>query len=102
MVSQLGFAVLFGVLVVHTLLAVRAYRLRHERRPDADADASGADTGADAEATTVDADGDVVRCPECGTENEAGYRYCQACVAELPGARNFREGASSPLGRLAR
>jgi hypothetical protein len=29
---------------------------------------------------------DTVACPRCETVNERGYRFCQACVAELPGA----------------
>lgn len=33
-----------------------------------------------------DADPGVVTCPDCGAENEQGYRYCARCVAELPGA----------------
>ena len=30
----------------------------------------------------LDADGSVI-CPECGTANEPGYRYCSACVFDM-------------------
>lgn len=36
------------------------------------------------EGESRDEDG-VCRCPECGAENEAEYRFCRSCVAELPG-----------------
>lgn len=29
---------------------------------------------------------DTVRCRACGTANGAEYRFCRACVSELPGA----------------
>lgn len=31
----------------------------------------------------LDTDADTVRCPACGAENEAGYRYCRLCVSGL-------------------
>lgn len=34
----------------------------------------------------ADAADPTVRCAECDAVNEAGYRYCRACVTELPGA----------------
>lgn len=27
---------------------------------------------------------DVVRCPDCGAENDAGFTYCGNCSSELP------------------
>lgn len=38
---------------------------------------------------------DTVECAECGAENERGYRFCRACVSELPGA-TLRRHASGP------
>lgn len=43
---------------------------------------------------------DVVRCRECGAENERGYRYCRHCVAELPGASPLQVTGTSPIGGL--
>lgn len=44
--------------------------------------------------TAVDRDADDesggrgrVRCPECDTENEAWYQFCESCLDELPSAR---------------
>ena len=45
---------------------------------------------------------DVVECPDCGADNELGYRYCRSCVAELPTAMAFERDADGPLGRLSR
>lgn len=44
---------------------------------------------------SVDPDPDgTVECPECGTENHAEYRFCRACIDELPGEN--RVGGSMP------
>ena len=43
--------------------------------------------------------GTVVACPDCGTENERGYRYCRSCVAELPGSNLPITSSSTPLLR---
>lgn len=61
--------------VLATHLVTLAYAVfAHRRGADGDGDADdGAGTAA------------VCRCPECGTANDAGYRYCKHCVAELPG-----------------
>lgn len=55
---------------------------------------------AEAEARTPDADADaedveVCYCPECGAENDPGYRFCRNCIAELPGTPSAR----APTGR---
>jgi hypothetical protein len=43
---------------------------------------------------------DEVVCPDCGAENEPGYRYCGRCVSELPGtAAVDRRPAPSIGGR---
>lgn len=52
------------------------------------------------ESSTPDRDdGPGVRCDECGTVNESGYRYCRVCVAELPGATPVRTSGGAALGR---
>ncbi|WP_425492359.1 DUF7577 domain-containing protein [Halobellus inordinatus] len=40
-----------------------------------------------------------VDCPECGTTNERGYRYCANCVSELPGGSNVDRVPTAPVGR---
>lgn len=40
---------------------------------------------------------DAVRCPECETENERGYRYCRRWLSELPLSMRFADGGSSPF-----
>lgn len=40
-----------------------------------------------------------VDCPECGTTNERGYRYCANCVSELPGGSNVDRMPTTPVGR---
>lgn len=40
-----------------------------------------------------------VACRECGTVNEAGYRFCRLCVTELPGATEIETRRSAPAGR---
>ncbi|MFB6303454.1 MAG: zinc ribbon domain-containing protein [Haloferacaceae archaeon] len=55
-----------------------------------------------ADAGPVDPDAGVVRCPDCGTANDLGYRFCRACVAELPGAVRAGRPASTTLGRASR
>jgi hypothetical protein len=62
-------AVLF--LLGHAVILLFVYRLRGDGRTPLSADES-------------DASG-AVTCQECGVENDADYRYCRACAAELPG-----------------
>lgn len=45
---------------------------------------------------------DTVACPACDTENDADYRYCRACVAELPGGRVHERRGAPASGRLLR
>jgi predicted amidophosphoribosyltransferase len=42
-----------------------------------------------------------VECPNCGEENERGYRYCRQCVSELPGQVSLVDGSLAPRGRCA-
>jgi hypothetical protein len=44
--------------------------------------------------------GDRVTCPASGAPNEVGYRYCGACMADLPGVGvtdDERAGRPHPL-----
>lgn len=45
------------------------------------------------------ADGGAVICPDCGNENDDGYRFCRNCVAELPGGTVHLKHESMPTGR---
>lgn len=84
-----------GLIAAQTLIVYRAYRLRET--------GTAAGTGtAGAVADLVDTEDEVVECPDCGTDNELGYRYCRSCVAELPATMNFERNADGSLGRLTR
>ncbi|MFB6309423.1 MAG: hypothetical protein ABEH35_08845 [Haloarculaceae archaeon] len=41
----------------------------------------------------------VVECPDCGAENDLGYRFCRHCVSELPGVGPMTREVPSPAGR---
>ncbi|MFP4530188.1 MAG: hypothetical protein ACLFNC_02740 [Halodesulfurarchaeum sp.] len=43
-----------------------------------------------------------VVCPECGTRNAFGYRYCRSCIAELPQTVDSDRGGGHRLSRNAR
>lgn len=43
--------------------------------------------------------GGPVDCPDCGAENDGGYRYCSACAAELPGTGGKSAGVSGADGQ---
>lgn len=51
---------------------------------------------------TQSGDAPTVACPNCGAENEPEYRYCRACVSELPGYAANRSQFASPFGRISR
>ncbi|MEF8894365.1 DUF7577 domain-containing protein [Halodesulfurarchaeum sp.] len=42
-------------------------------------------------------DGSKIVCPECGTANEKGYRYCRSCIGELPKSGGFERDDGHPL-----
>lgn len=42
-------------------------------------------------------EGSTIECPSCGTDNEAGYRYCRSCLGELPGWTNFARERRNPM-----
>ena len=39
---------------------------------------------------------DGIACPACGVENEPGYRFCRACISDLPGPTGRRTGGGIP------
>ena len=41
-------------------------------------------------------------CPECGTRNVNGYRFCRSCIAELPQSANSSTESGRKLSRNAR
>jgi hypothetical protein len=51
-------------------------------------------------AERADVGQEIVTCPDCAAENERGYRYCRACVTELPAADRHGRRADRPLQRL--
>ncbi|WP_339103116.1 zinc ribbon domain-containing protein [Haloterrigena salinisoli] len=48
---------------------------------------------------TVDRDAGTVVCPDCGAENDLGYRYCSDCVGELPGSAVGTASSAAPSRR---
>jgi hypothetical protein len=51
---------------------------------------------------TATEDTDVVRCRDCGTENERTYRYCRQCVSELPVGLSSGDGHPPMFGQVLR
>ncbi|MFB6299313.1 MAG: hypothetical protein ABEH65_03545 [Halobacteriales archaeon] len=91
--SQWLFVLVLGLIVIDALVTYHVYRLR-ERSTSIGSDGESGDTN------LVDFEDGTVECPDCGAENDYGYRYCRSCVNELPGAVKFKREVDSPLGRL--
>lgn len=91
---SLGFAA--AVVAANLVLGYYVYRLGG-RSPVTSND--GGDAG---ERPIVDPETDVVECPDCGTDNDLGYRFCRNCVNELPTAASFVDRTGGPLGRAMR
>lgn len=102
-------AVAVAVLVVHTATLVYAWL----RRPEGAESSAGSveptpdgttsvheDEREHVDSSTV-SDG-FVRCRDCGAENEAGYRFCRACITELPGSPGLQPQPSRSSGRFVR
>lgn len=96
-VDQWHIGVLTAAILVNTLLVGAAY---YASRKMADATAREAQAAAGGQ-EHVDRDDGIVTCPDCGTENEYGYRFCRSCVGELPKAMSFGEAGDGPLERVA-
>lgn len=76
------FVAVGALLVVHLALVALAIR-RDSRYPVTRVD-PGELPGESPDTEQTGHDTGIVRCRECGATNEAGYRYCRACVGELP------------------
>jgi hypothetical protein len=78
---------LVGIAVLQALATVVLYYyLGRRARPPSPADSvTPTPPVDDAAQSTADAavDGEGVVCPNCGTTNEPGYRYCRQCVQQL-------------------
>lgn len=82
-----------GLIAVQAMLAYRMYRLRNR-------DAEPATGTVEDRSDVIDTEADIVECPECGSENELGYRYCRLCVTELPGTIDFDRATDQFPGRF--
>lgn len=91
--SEWVYTAIAALLGAHLLTLLYAYRMRGDPAAvgEGDGDADGeARTEASTDGARAEAGDDeagVCRCPDCGTPNESGYRFCKQCVAELPGGR---------------
>lgn len=84
----IAIALLFGIHLV-----VLAYAFRG-------GSATGVATPRNGRSEPADAPGDdTVRCPNCATQNEHGYRFCRECLAELPGGVSIPGTRSTPQDR---
>lgn len=84
-----------GVIAAHAIVIYHVYRIRkHDTTPRTTPLSNTTDL--------VDTDNGDIDCPHCGTTNKLGYRYCRACVSELPTAMDFDQGPDAPFGRITK
>lgn len=76
-------AALVGVTVLHAVVLFATVRTRR----------------ATLRSSEAAVDGDGLACPDCSAENEPGFRYCRACVAELPGTGDAGTGGGATADR---
>lgn len=88
--SQWYVGVLFVGTVIHLAVLYGVYR----RQQTAD-NAAAADSTA-----SVAVENGVVECPNCGTANDADYRYCGGCATQLPHAGALNQQDAGPRGSL--
>jgi len=77
--------------------ALSVYWLR-QLRDDTDAPEESSAAPAPSHDERAPADG-TVRCRSCGAQNDAEYRYCRECVAELPARTPSMSGSAGPRSR---
>lgn len=88
-------AIVLGTVILYALLLVQFVRSRRGR----------ADRTEPPEPEPIDEsgiEGPKVLCPECGTANEQGYRFCRSCIGELPQSGGFERDGDNPLIRETR
>lgn len=78
---------------VDTVVTYHLYRLRKQGTTTSISTKDG-------DTKLVDPENDTVECPDCGVENEQGYRYCHSCVSELPGAVYVERSTNNPFVRF--
>ncbi|RJX44177.1 hypothetical protein DM826_03635 [Halonotius aquaticus] len=88
--SQWYVGVLLAGTVLHLVVLYGVYR----RQQTAD-NAAAADT-----TTSVSVENGVVECPDCGTANDADYRYCGGCATHLPRAGALTQQDTRQRGSL--
>lgn len=79
--SPWDLALVRGGFVLNAVLPYATYLYARQSTPAAATGAATADGDAGA------SDDGVVECRHCGAGNEPGYRFCRACVSELPARR---------------
>ena len=94
--SQWDLGLVIAGFVLNAALLYFTYRYARQSVPAA---ASGGTT-LDGELGAGDED-DVVECRHCGAENDPGYRFCRACVSELPGVTSYGRAGSGQAGRAS-
>jgi len=75
---------LVAYLVGFALLQILLYRYFREDSPrERTAPSASERSRVPLEAPPDDADGDGIRCRQCGAYNDAGYSYCRQCTGQL-------------------